>query len=244
MRFGSKTELSDGKNRVECNTVESILNTSNKETMKILFMKNKVSSPELYLINSIEKPIKVDATDGKEVKHIGVKINELPFPLIAKRKFHQRGIGMYKINDLDQLKTFLNDAEFKSNSYHFEKFFSGSQEFRLHVSPLLEKEIFSVKKVRTVDEKGDLPWHFHLNEGAFLKDFEKPKNWKEIVEECKKAVAALKLDVGAVDVRLNKDATKIMVIEVNSAPGMGDLTTDHYINGLKEILTKKHEKVL
>lgn len=195
--------------------------------MKILFDQNNIPSPKWYFVDS----------NGVRNGFTGelVNTNDVRFPLVGKVKYHAKGEGMVKIDSMEELSSFIRE----NRGYHFEEFFNGTREYRIHCSPLLEDEIFSVRKVRTKNEDGELPWHFHLNQGAFLKDFEKPSNWNQIVQASKDAVAALGMDIGAVDVRTSRRGDRFVIIEVNSSPGMADNTESHYRDAIIKILSIK-----
>ena len=55
-----------------------------------------------------------------------------------------------------------------------------------------------------------------------------------VLEQSIKAVAALELDFGAVDVGYNTEESKAYVYEVNSAPGLQGTTLENYTNTIKE----------
>jgi glutathione synthase/RimK-type ligase-like ATP-grasp enzyme len=78
--------------------------------------------------------------------------------------------------------------------------------------------------------------------------FDKPVNWDVIVEESVKALNAVGLDFGAVDLRCqsakySKGRTRedpdFIVVEINSAPSFGELTLQKYIEELPKILIRK-----
>jgi glutathione synthase/RimK-type ligase-like ATP-grasp enzyme len=54
-----------------------------------------------------------------------------------------------------------------------------------------------------------------------------------------KAVAALGLDFGAVDVILGRDG-QFYVLEVNTACGLEERTADKYVEAFKEMLNESH----
>ena len=81
--------------------------------------------------------------------------------------------------------------------------------------------------------------------------FDKPVNWNEIVKECVKAIKAVGLDFGAIDLRVQsaKDSKgkvrpecDFIVVETNSAPSFGTVTLQKYIETLPKIILKKFNK--
>ena len=59
---------------------------------------------------------------------------------------------------------------------------------------------------------------------------------KSVKEQALKAIQALGLDFGAVDVGYNTRENKAYVYEVNSAPGLQGTTLTAYTNAFKELL--------
>jgi glutathione synthase/RimK-type ligase-like ATP-grasp enzyme len=57
--------------------------------------------------------------------------------------------------------------------------------------------------------------------------FNIPSTWESIVNDCKRAITCTGLDIGAVDVRVAADG-KYIVLEVNSAPALGEQGIEIY----------------
>ena len=140
VRFGSVTELydtvSNGGKRIELNTIESIKNTSNKIKMKELFVENEIITSKFYTILTYdEDQFLYHLKEKNEI----VFCKNIQYPIIAKTKYHSRGRNIHKINNFKEYQSFI-----KTNSpiFHFEQFYSGTIEYRLHVSPLLEEPIW------------------------------------------------------------------------------------------------------
>jgi glutathione synthase/RimK-type ligase-like ATP-grasp enzyme len=79
-------------------------------------------------------------------------------------------------------------------------------------------------------------------------NFDKPVNWDTIVADCVKALAAVGLDVAAFDVRVqstkngkgqNRPDPKYIILESNSAPSFGTITTQKYLGVLPQLITDK-----
>mgnify|MGYP002764499577 FL=1 len=87
-------------------------------------------------------------------------------------------------------------------------------------------------------------WHRHDNNSVWIVEenpqFDKPTNWDTIVAECIKALNAVGLDIAAIDVKVqsaNKGQDpKFIILETNSAPSLGERTTEEYINKLTQIV--------
>ena len=229
IRLGSTTELDDtvsnGGRRIEVNTVEAIENSSNKLRMKELFAKANVVSSNFVKGSSLKK----DAP---------------PFqlPIVMKQNFHSRGRGMVRVTTMEEYNQFLVDYKDQLKGYYAEEYFQHGREYRIHVSPWLEKEIFAVKKTMTKEAVAAGRWSHNLEEGQvyFEAEFDTPPIWNDMVAAAIAAVAAVGLDVGAVDVMYSVKQNVFSICEVNSAPSMGDTTLTAYVDAFVEILKRKH----
>lgn len=111
-------------------------------------------------------------------------------------------------------------------------------EFRIHV--MAGNAISNQKKQRSLAvESKDVNWQVRNHANGFIfarNDIEMPDG---VIEEAIKAVAALGLDFGAVDIVYNGRTTTPYVIEVNTACGLEGTTLDDYVNGFKALLSAK-----
>lgn len=104
------------------------------------------------------------------------------------------------------------------------------REYRVHV--VGGKAIMSQIKMKKKDAEGDRYVKNHNNgyTFAFNVDEEIPQF---IIEESLKAIEALKLDFGAVDIISFRG--KPYVLEVNTAPGIENTTLERYVEAFKEM---------
>ena len=246
VRIGSITELDDviskGGSRIECNTVEAVKNSSHKIKSKKMFMEAGVPTPEMYLrkgdhleeivlkngiftLNSIDRS----------------KMNSEFFPILAKRKLGSKARGMEKLDNMEQFDDFLKNRY--NNNYYFEKYYNYAREYRLHVTE--EGCFYTCRKMRKRDQ--EIRWYFNNDNCAWMVEtnpnFNKPGSWNQIVESCVKALKAVGLDFGACDVRVSKDGHSYKIIEINSGPSFGTITTQKYIEEIPKILKRKHSKL-
>ena len=113
VRFGSKTIWN--KSDKFLNSPESISNSSNKETMKQCFSEHEVmTAPWWSSMQALAEE------------------NEIPFPIIAKKKYGSRGQGMVKIDNQEQLDVFIVNT--RVEGYIYEQFRNYSREYRLHIN--------------------------------------------------------------------------------------------------------------
>lgn len=218
IRLGSITPMKN--TTYEINTVESIENTKDKFKMKSLFKEAGVSSPVFFKVDDAPEKIK--------------------FPILAKKTFRSRGMGMMKLDTQEEYEDFIKSSAYlKSlgkNEYYFEIFHNYTKEYRIHTSEMggyfytCRKMLKSDAENRWFRNNKNCVWMLEENEL-----FDKPQNWDEIVADCQKAREALGLSICGFDVKVTKKGSW-MILEGNSACSFGDLTTDKYINEIKKII--------
>ena len=121
---------------------------------------------------------------------------------------------------------------------HFivERFKNYRFEYRIHAT---QTEAFSAnRKARRDGVPEDQRWKHTFNNSVWFNEanpeFRKPTTWEDIKAEAIKAVTALSLDFGAVDIKVNNRG-KFFIIEVNSAPSLGGATRDSYLELLPRL---------
>lgn len=249
VRLGSTTSLPDdvtnGGRRVECNTVQAVKNSANKRLMKDRFTAAGVKTAD-WFIHDNGNWFNFSITSGDN----RVNVIDLPYPIIAKQIYGSRGNGNYKLNNPEELQAWITGKTL--SNYIFEKFYNYSREYRLHITE--DGCFYTCRKMLKSDTPEDQRWFrndknsnwwVESNEG-----FDKPVNWNDVVAESVKALKAVGLDVGAVDLRIqsrldSKDRVRenpeFIVIEINSAPSFGSITGQKYIEQIPKILIKKHD---
>jgi hypothetical protein len=98
-------------------------------------------------------------------------------------------------------------------------------------------------------EEAEERWHRHDNNCVWILEenplFDKPNNWEEIVAECVKALTAVSLDIAAVDIKVQsatnkqgvlRESPEFIILETNSAPSLGDITANKYVEQLTNML--------
>lgn len=230
IRFGSTTE-SDIE-RVELNSVKAVKNSSNKLLMKQCFKEGKVKTAD-WTINPSEVS---SITENWEYK------------CVAKSHYGSRGEGNTLISSQAEFNRWLQGKTV--SNYIFEKFYNYTREYRLHVNE--EGCFYTCRKMLKSDAPEDASWFRNDSNCVwFVEDnskFDKPVNWDIIVGECIKAIKAVGLDFGAIDLRIQSSKDKdgrvrkdpdFIVVEVNSAPSFGSLTLEAYMLELPIMLKKK-----
>lgn len=232
IRMGSTTKV-EKEYDLEINTIDSIKISSNK-----LLMKNKFDEHGVI------------TTDWSSNIDKYLENSKNPYPIIVKNIYGSRGTGNHKIDDADELTVFLSSHKKNIKSYIFEEFFNSAKEYRIHVST--EGPFLMWRKLRRTDTPADQRWFFNNHNcnwvGIDNLLFDSPTNIKDIQNECIKALTSVGLTIGACDVRVQSNrnsngsyrkAPVFKIIEINSAPSMGEITGQTYINEFKKIINKE-----
>lgn len=179
------------------------------------------------------------------------EFNDIDYPIVAKHIYGSRGRGNYKLNTKEELEAWLVGKTL--NNYIFEKFYNYSREYRLHVSK--DGCFYTCRKVLKNDTPSEQRWFRNDSNSNWIVEtnelFDKPVNWDEVIAESVKALNAVGLDFGAVDLRIqsrmDKDGKErsnpdFIVIEINSAPSFGEVTLQKYIEEIPKMLDKKYNE--
>lgn len=230
VRLGSTTVLNDGRTRVELNSPQVARISGNKLRMKEAFSKA-----------GIRQAIWAKGTDK-------VAISKLEFPVIAKSLHGSKGKGNTLLKDKKELDAFM--AKKDLNNYIFEKYYTYSKEYRIHVTK--HGYFYACRKMLKNGTPEDKKFQRHDDNCVWIletnKDFDKPINWDSIVKDCVSALKEIGADILAFDVKTqtSKDSKGItrknpeyIIIESNSAPSFGDITTQKYLEVIPQLLKEK-----
>lgn len=230
VRLGSTTDLPDtvsnGGTRVECNTVQAIKNSSNKHLMKDCFDKGNVKTAKWFA--------------AKTPKEFEEKIKNFKLPIVAKHNYGSRGNGNTLIKTEQQLAQWLNGKNL--TEYIFEKFYNYTREYRLHITK--DGCFYTCRKLLKEGTAEDKKWFRNDSNCVWIVEnnasFNKPCNWATIEEHCVRALKAVGLDIGACDIKTtSKNNPDFIILEINSAPSFGDITSQKYIEIIPKILKNK-----
>ena len=123
--------------------------------------------------------------------------------VVGRPDRHTRGRGFWLVSNERELAKALRGTRRKRAATHFMEYIEAPREYRVH--------IFLGKSIR-ISEKAHTAFHEYTTV--------KPQhNVKHVRKAAKKAVKAVGLDFGCVDILANDD--DCWVLEVNSAPGVG-----------------------
>ena len=231
-RHGSTTF---GDFEYEINSVDSVKISSDKLKMKQCFDKAEVSHAEWTILQP----------------NISEFLKKIKFPenmIIIKHVNGSRGTGNYLISTQKELDEFIKNKSTTLNNYIVEKYKKYSVEYRLHVTE--NGCFYTCRKVLKNDTPKEKRFQRHDDNCSWLLEsnpnFNKPKNWDDIVKDCVKALKMIGADVLAFDIKCTsikdtKDGKcKWILIESCSAPSFADVTIQKYKEELPKIINKKY----
>lgn len=227
LRLGSTTPLDrirlsyPDQAPIEINTVQASINSGDKKKMKELFAAAGIKTAPYKMMSDFKKD----------------EMNEnWNYPFIIKHRHSSQGNGIFYIEKEADIDAFVADHAGQLGSYIIEQYYTYSKEYRIHVTA--DGYFYTCRKMlkRDAEER----WHRHDNNSVWILEenelFAKPQNWDEIVAECVKAMQAVGLDVCAVDLKCQKHEDRpveFIILETNSGPSLGEITTVKYLEMLK-----------
>lgn len=229
-RLGSSTNV---PNAIEINSANACMNSANKRTMKELFQQHNVITALWIFPQDVEQLTNwLNQNDLTNCK------------LIIKSLRGSRGRGLYLKQSGQEVINFF--AEKGYGNYIVEKFYDYNREYRLHVSR--DGCFYTCRKMLREDTPADRRWFRNDSNSNWIVEenplFDKPTNWNIIEQECVKALNAVRLDLGACDVRVQSSTTKrgevranpaFIICEINSAPSFGEKTLIEYKKQIEKI---------
>lgn len=264
IRFGSETDEPDtrthGGNRVEINTIQAVRNSSSKMLMKQKFDAAGIQTSDWYML------ILGDTMHLRDMQNNGNRVNTdtLHFPLLAKKTFGSRGEGMRKFDNVGQLDTWLHVHASEDSQWIIEQYYAYSKEYRLHVTRngcfyAIQKKLRNgtpdAEKFYRNDSNSVWICEFSVTGTGANKRlttqanpaFERPSNWPTIGMAAVNALAAVGLDIGAIDVRVQSNTDnngrtrtpEFVILETNSAPSFETITAQKYLQVLPDLLKQK-----
>ncbi len=236
VRFGS-TWAGDGRPRVEINSANAVRTSADKQLMKAAFTQANVKTAMWLPTNQVTTPQSRQNW-----------INQVGFPIVAKHIHGSRGTGNYLLKTQAELDAWLPGKTL--TNYIFEKFYDYNREYRLHVTK--NGCFYTCRKMLKQDTPENQRWFRNDSNSVWIVEsnpqFDKPSNWNAIVQECIKALTAVGLDVGAIDVRVQSAKTakgtvrpnpEFIILETNSAPSFGEVTLAKYTETIPQLLIQK-----
>jgi glutathione synthase/RimK-type ligase-like ATP-grasp enzyme len=226
VRLGSRTPLAEifprnNSRVIELNTIEAIENSRNKLRMKACFNTEGISHAKWF-------PREQFNNDPQQAK----------YPIVVKQIFGFKGHGMRLVEKLEDFRPIPDGS-------YVEEFKNFSREYRIHCTR--DESFLAWRKLRREDAKER--WFFNSTNCNWVSEehemFQKPKIWNLMCEHAQRAISATGLTIGAVDVRCKSDAKSekdFIILEVNSAPELGEVGTESYFKVIKKIVEDNDTK--
>lgn len=139
------------------------------------------------------------------------------YTIVGRPDRHTKGRGFWLINNEDDLAAAIIGTRRKAGATHFMEYIDAPHELRVH--------IFMGKSIRISEKQFD--------ESHDYTTIKPTVEVKQARKAAKKAVAALGLDFGAVDILVQYDGTPY-VLEVNAAPGLGGSMPKLYAEAFRQ----------
>lgn len=253
-RLGSRTPVERvftshqlaNRTLIEINKISGCANSASKLLMKRCFNRFNVPTADWYKIKKVGNRFMVFdgiIDDQQNVEPFAlVDSDKIKYPVVAKHIYGAQGRGNYKLDTPQDLFNWLNERINDLDKFIFEKFYTYSREYRLHVSE--NGCFYTCRKMLKRDCPEELKWQRHDDNCVWIveenPEFNKPANWDNIVEECVKALKSVGLTIGACDVKTqtNNENPKFIILEINSAPSMGERTIVEYTKELNRIINE------
>lgn len=203
--------IRDGDMIIRYGSAISINRTINEVNRNILNASNKPKAKRIFIENDIPTPKLINPISPS-------------FPCIGRPRFHQKGKSFYYCeNSLDISRALRNGSEY------FQEFYDKTKEYRVHVAH--GRVLFVQEKMPINDRaKANLIWNFTNGEFVF-KVLGRGLIPSGLCPLAVKAVKALNLDFGAVDILAcskNFNDPMFTVCEVNTAPRLQGYSLEKY----------------
>lgn len=232
-RMGSQTptdKITKRKHIIEINTPNGCRLSNDKILMKKRFIHSNIPTAPWFLVSEKD-------TTHKKVKHYLQQWKTI----IIKHKHSSKGNGIYLIKSLEDYINILPTLEYPISSYVFERYYTYSKEYRIHVT---KNGCFYASRKMLIHD-AQVRWHRHANNTVWILEdnelFNKPNNWDLIVQTCVNALKALELDVAAFDVKVQTKPIdpQFIILESNSAPALGVHAIEIYKQMLQNYIYEK-----
>lgn len=245
VNWGCSSPINSGVNAIVFNKPNKISNAS-----------DKIKSFELFEQNSVSYPWYVTTEDNDFISVLAARINQYPnTPLMFRTtSTGYGGAGIYVLDDIitsvctykgidiittrdihDYLTYLKNeDPEWSTiinNTKFVTEYFKAKDEFRVHV--ICGSVVFCQRKaLRTDDDRPEEPnFYIRNHSNGFIFQQNNIEVPEMVKQESIKAVNALGLDFGAVDIRFKRSRSQgdsCKVLEVNTAPSLTGNTLKAY----------------
>jgi glutathione synthase/RimK-type ligase-like ATP-grasp enzyme len=189
IRWGNAIQVDNDSSTIVYNEAKAIALASNKKRSREVFIEKNVNTPRLLTPSS----------------------ENLRYPVIARPSTHAKGSNFVILNNLREFESHYN--RYHSLGWYYSEFIDKVREFRIHCAH--GKILNYLEKPNP--KNGSVAWNRARNGGEAFENV----GWNDYNMACGieaiKAVKALGLDFGGVDVMLDSEG-KAWVLEVNTSP--------------------------
>jgi glutathione synthase/RimK-type ligase-like ATP-grasp enzyme len=183
-------DINWGKRVANTRLNSDISTVTNKRVMRTLFAEHNVPMPKLLSFDEAYEAVKNGET------------------IVGRPDRHTKGRGFWKIETVAQLLRARRGTAKKRAATHYMEFVNAPREYRVH--------IFKGMSIRISEKKFGVKGETSTGDYITIKP---THNIGHVRQAARKAVRAVGLDFGAVDILANDQ--QCWVLEVNSAPGLG-----------------------
>ena len=197
-------------------SISIVINNIKKQGVKVFdnnllthkYSINKIADMIKLAVNNIPTPNSIYAREFEDFPMMAEKIG---YPLIVKSTRMGKGVGVYKMNSKKELLKFIRDSlqeEKSGKSYLMQEFIPYEYDLRCLI---IGDKVFTMRRI---PGEGEFRANFSLGGSVELFDLD-----NEGQELAKKALSAIDMSVGGVDILITKD-DKRYILEVNHTAGM------------------------
>ena len=241
VRFGSVKTM---PNHYSINTAEAVRNSASKLLMKQCFKEHAVKTAAWCY------PQNRDELEAFCAENIS-RDKKTPDKIIVKSLNGSRGKGLYLFNSAEECIQWFTDRRATNRNnygmYIVEKYYNYTREYRLHLSA--DGCFYTCRKMLRSDITEDKRWYRNDSNSVWIIEenpaFDKPSNWDIVITEGVKALKAVGLHLGAIDLRIQSAKAEnpdFIICEINSAPSFGAVTATKYKEEILKIVTEINQK--
>ncbi|MBI1863945.1 ATP-grasp domain-containing protein [Candidatus Woesebacteria bacterium] len=153
---------------------------------------------------------------------------EFKFPIIIKRSDGRKGKGVFKANDMNELKARASEILKSSLSFVVREFIPNDGDIRVFCVGY--RAVGAMKRTPKIGE-----FRSNISQGGMGSNFD--LNSRADVRELAESVAAVvRTQIAGVDIMINKETDKPYILEVNPAPQFEGLEKYTSVNAALEII--------
>lgn len=162
-------------------------------------------------------------------------LNTPVYPCVVKGIVRSCGTHVMVCRNEQEFNAAVNNM-YRCNGHIIEPLFTATSEYRLHCTR--DEVFFCVKKIKNNPADIIVNHKNHHN----VRDFPKPRLWKEIQAECLKAMQVLDLDIACFDVMycsLDNNKHDFTIAEANTNPELLRNTFNAYAGAIDKLVKQR-----